>query len=120
MTALDLPERHLSLLRCLLKTHVPDAEVWAYGSRVNGQSHQASDLDLVLRNPADLTHPQEHLHDLKKALSDSDIPILVDVLDWARLPEDFHAVIEEGYMVIQGSEHHGDTGGHGNSSGGMT
>jgi len=101
MPRLDLPERHLDQLRRLLKTYVPDAEVWAYGSRINGKSHEASDLDLVLRNPADLSRPQEQLLDLKEALSDSDIPILVDVLDWARLPEHFHAVIEDGYVVVQ-------------------
>ena len=33
----------------LLRRHVPEAEVWAYGSRVNGRSHDASDLDIVPR-----------------------------------------------------------------------
>lgn len=33
----------------LLGQHVPQAEVWAYGSRVNGGAHEGSDLDLVLR-----------------------------------------------------------------------
>jgi len=101
MLTLDLPERHLKLLRALLQKHTPEAEVWAYGSRVNGESHAASDLDLVLRNPADLTRPQAHLFDLKEAISESDIPILVDVLDWARLPQRFHAGIEAEYVVVQ-------------------
>jgi len=101
MPRLDLPERHLDQLRRLLKTHVPDAEVWVYGSRIDGKSHEASDLDLVLRNPADLSRPQNHLQNLKEALSDSNIPILVDVLDWARVPEHFHRVIEAGYVVVQ-------------------
>ncbi|MFN5236631.1 MAG: nucleotidyltransferase domain-containing protein [Bacteroidota bacterium] len=26
-------------------------EVWAYGSRVNGDAHEGSDLDLVIRTP---------------------------------------------------------------------
>lgn len=101
MSTLDLPGRYLALLRVLLKTHVSDAEVWAYGSRVSGDAHDASDLDLVLRNPADLTRPQKNLPEFKEALSESDIPILVDVLDWARLPESFRARIENKYVVIQ-------------------
>lgn len=101
MPVLDLPESNFILLKELLETHVPHAEVWAYGSRVNGQSHAASDLDLVLRNPPDLDSPQQHLSDLKEALSDSNIPILIDVLDWARLPESFHAVIEKEYVVVK-------------------
>ena len=35
----------------MLREHVPNAEVWAYGrSRVNGRCHSGSDLDLVLRS----------------------------------------------------------------------
>ena len=48
---LDLPLRYRTQLEALLREHVPDAEVWAFGSRVNGSSHEASDLDLVLRDP---------------------------------------------------------------------
>ena len=34
---LDLPHRYLDTVETLLREHVPDAEVWAYGSRVNDQ-----------------------------------------------------------------------------------
>ena len=53
-----LEDNHLNLrpawwdmLESLLRTHVPQADVWAYGSRVTGGAHEASDLDIVLRNP---------------------------------------------------------------------
>ena len=48
---LRLSPRHRRLLEALLQKHVPNVEVWAYGSRVNGSAHEASDLDLVLRSP---------------------------------------------------------------------
>ena len=35
----------------LLDERLRGVEVWAYGSRVSGRSHDASDLDLVLRAP---------------------------------------------------------------------
>ena len=47
---LDLPRRYREELEALLRKHVPDAKVWAHGSRVNGRSHDGSDLDLVLRS----------------------------------------------------------------------
>lgn len=47
---LDLPLRYRHMVETLLHKYVPDAEVWAYGSRVNGESHEGSDLDLVLRS----------------------------------------------------------------------
>ena len=43
---LHLASRHRRILETLLLGYLPDVEVWAYGSRVNGRS-----LDLVLRGP---------------------------------------------------------------------
>jgi len=101
MPTLDLKKEYLALLKELLQTHAPNAEVWAYGSRVTGESHDGSDLDLVLRNPVDLTAPQEELFELKEALTESNLPILVDVFDWTRLPESFYPEIEARYVVVQ-------------------
>ena len=84
----------------MLKDHVPHAEVWAYGSRVNGESHEASDLDLVIRGPA-LGPLGAEFVNLVEAIEKSSIPILVEVLDWARLPESFHKEIQRDYVVVQ-------------------
>ena len=49
---LDSPRRCREELEALLREHVPNAEVWAYGrSRVNGRGHSGSDLNLVVRSP---------------------------------------------------------------------
>ena len=53
---LDLRPEWLEIVRHLLAVHLPDAEVWAYGSRVQGTCHEGSDLDLVARNPAANSH----------------------------------------------------------------
>lgn len=98
---LQLAPRHLQLLRELLQAQVPQVQVWAYGSRVTGGAHEGSDLDLVLRNPTCLSVPCEGWLDLKDALQESSLPILVDVHDWARLPADFHRNIERGYVELQ-------------------
>lgn len=97
---LDLRPEWLEALRQILAIHLPDAEVWAYGSRVQGTSHDGSDLDLVVRNPSDLTKPQHDLFLLKDALSESNIPILVDVLDWALIPDVFRQEILRGGTVL--------------------
>lgn len=97
---LDLRPQWLEIVRDLLATHLPDAEVWAYGSRVQGTGHDGSDLDLVVRNPVDLGQPQPDLSPLREALSESNIPILVDVLDWARIPESFRREIVRGGTVL--------------------
>ena len=48
---LHLPARYRAQLDALFREHLPNVEVWAYGSRVDGRSHDGSDLDLVLRGP---------------------------------------------------------------------
>ncbi|MDR2260489.1 MAG: restriction endonuclease subunit S [Azoarcus sp.] len=101
---LQLGAQHLDILRTLLGQHVPQAEVWAYGSRVNGDAHECSDLDLVLLNPQNLAADTEGWMDLKDALQESCLPMLVDVHDWAHLPEDFHRNIEWNYVVVQEAE----------------
>jgi predicted nucleotidyltransferase len=98
---LDLPERYLDIVKRLLQEHVPHAEVWAYGSRTTGEAHAASDLDLVLRNPDRLGAA---LCDLREALVESNLPIRVDVMDWARIPASFHREIECCHVVVQSAE----------------
>ena len=83
---------------------MPDAEVWAYGSRVTGQAHEGSDLDLVLRNPANLQQPVKGWLELHEALQNSLLPILVEVHLWSELPRDFHANIEQAYVVLQAGQ----------------
>lgn len=99
---LNLEPQHLAILLDLVDRYAPDAEVWAYGSRVAGGAHEASDLDLVLRNPVDLTQRQAHLLELKEAIAESDLPILVDVMDWARVPDTFQREMEKKHVVLVG------------------
>ncbi len=98
---LHLSAPHLEKIVALLRQHAPHAEVWAYGSRVTGGGHEASDLDLVVRNPFDLEIETGEKFALKEALVESDVPIRVDVLDWSRIPVEFRREIEKDYVVLQ-------------------
>jgi predicted nucleotidyltransferase len=98
---LHLPERYLQMIQAILQTHLPNAEVWAYGSRVNGDYYEASDLDLVVRQPEDLSRQQLNLGEVIDAFSESNLPIIVQLVDWARIPNDFHAEIAQNYVVVQ-------------------
>ncbi len=99
MPTLDLQPRHLRVLLDLLRRYTPEAEVWAYGSRVNHTAHETSDLDLVIRDPRRLDAPLKNLHRLREALAESNLPILVEVLNWARIPEDFRREIQRQPVV---------------------
>ncbi|MDE0365403.1 MAG: restriction endonuclease subunit S [Gammaproteobacteria bacterium] len=97
---LHLQSKHRQVLETLLRKHLPGVEVWAYGSRVSGKSHDGSDLDLVLRGPGLSEIPPLQLGDFEEAVQESSIPFLVEVRDWARLPERFHQEIERDHVVI--------------------
>ncbi|MDE0099205.1 MAG: restriction endonuclease subunit S, partial [Truepera sp.] len=97
---LDLPHRYRQHLETLLRKHLPTVEVWAYGSRVKGQSHDGSDLDLVLRSPDLQPIPADSLASFSEALQESPIPFLIAAHDWARLPESCHPEIEREHVVL--------------------
>ena len=100
---LRLSTRHRRVLEALLREHLPDVEVWAYGSRVSGLGHDGSDLDLVLRGPGLDKIPFDRLLDFEEAVRESTIPFLVEARDWARLPERFHREIEREYVAVVGA-----------------
>ena len=101
MPRLDLPPRYRARLEVLLDAFAPGLTVWAYGSRVNGTSHEGSDLDLVVRDPGNPSQKTESLPRIRAALSESDLPILVDLMDWAALPDAFREEIEKNHVVIR-------------------
>ncbi len=87
------------LLHIFSSVEIP-FEIWAYGSRVNGTAHDGSDLDLVIRSPKLNPLPIELYNELCEKIRDSNIPILVELRDWALLPESFHKNIKQQYEVL--------------------
>ena len=102
---LNLSDRHREMVERLLREHLPGVEVWAYGSRVNGRSHDGSDLDLVLRNHVLAPFDASQMTAVTQAFRDSNIPFLIDAHDWARLPVSFHAEIERSHVVLIAGPH---------------
>ncbi len=92
-------DHHRAVLR-LIRTHLPDTEVWAHGSRVKRTGRPASDLDLVVfaRPPQ-----RRQVAELREAFEDSDLPFRVDVHVWDDLPESFRAEIGRERVVLTSS-----------------
>ena len=97
---LHLSPHDRSILEGLLLEHLPDVEAWAYGSRVNGRSHDGSDLDLALRAPGLTKIPAQQLAAFKDAVGGATIPFNVEAQDWARLPERFQRQIEREHVSL--------------------
>ena len=75
-------------------------EIWAYGSRVTHRAHPCSDLDLVIRTESPGPVDMGRLLAFTESLQESDIPFIVQVFDWARLPESFRQNILNNYQVF--------------------
>lgn len=101
MSSLFLKPRYLDMLLEIFRNYCPNAEIWAYGSRISGEAHEASDLDLVVKSFNDSS---KNIYELKELVNNSDIPIIVDILDYNNIPEAFQKEIEKNYIVIFGSE----------------
>ncbi|NQU63827.1 MAG: restriction endonuclease subunit S, partial [SAR324 cluster bacterium] len=95
---IDLTVAQRKEIAALLKRHLPDTEVWAYGSRVKFTSKPSSDLDMV----AFASSSQKvAVYDLKEAFEESDLPFRVDLFIWDEVPEQFHKNIEAERVVLQ-------------------
>ena len=98
---LTMSLRAYDTLMALLRRHLPDTVVWAYGSRVTGRARPQSDLDLVAFVPAE---QRLRVLDLKDALAESDLPFRVDLLIWDEIPPSFHREIERDYVELLSPE----------------
>lgn len=76
------------------------SRILAYGSRVNGSAHDTSDLDLVIISKMEEKLDIDDLMNFKQKLKESNIPIMIQVLDWYRIPESFHKNIMIKYEEI--------------------
>ncbi len=70
----------LSLMEC-------PADFYIFGSRAAGTNRPYSDLDILIK--ADQAVPFEQIVLIEEAFSESDLPFLVDVVDWNRISKEF-------------------------------
>jgi type I restriction enzyme S subunit len=98
---IDIRPDHWQIVRHILRRHVPQYEVWAFGSRAKWTAKPHSDLDLAVITDKPL--PLSVSAALADDFSESNLPWKVDVLDWATTSESFRKIIELDKVVIQGS-----------------
>ena len=99
MPPLDLNPQDWAIVRDILEAHVPQFEVWAFGSRVKWTAKEYSDLDLALVTDKPLDWSVSTA--LAEAFDESDIPIKVDLVDWASTSAAFRQIIEKDKVVVQ-------------------
>lgn len=96
---IDLSQQEWELVKRILNQLVPGLEVWAFGSRSNGKAKRYSDLDLAVISQQPL--PLATMAALREAFDESDLPMKVDVVDWATTREPFRKIISDNKVVVQ-------------------
>lgn len=96
---MNLKPEDLKILTDIFQSYCPKAEIWAYGSRVNGESHDGSDLDLTVKSFND---EGCNIFELRDIINNSNIPFLTDIFEFDKLPESFQKEILKNYVVIFG------------------
>ena len=96
---IDLEEKYLVEIKRILAEYVPDCEVRAFGSRIEGKARKFSDLDLALVGIEKLDWRKIEL--LKDTFSATNIPIIIDVIDFNAISDEFRKIIENNYEIIQ-------------------
>lgn len=97
---LELSPEQLAIVRSILARVIPDREVWVFGSRVQGRAKPFSDLDLAVIGDQPL--PLSASAELADAFEQSDLPIKVDVVDWATTGEAFRKIIASQKVRLTG------------------
>jgi len=98
----DICPGHWRIIRDILQAHVPNHPVWAFGSRVKGTARPYSDLDLAIITEHPL--PLDVSAALREALSESDLPWTVDLVDWATTSASFRRIIEGEHVAVLGNQ----------------
>lgn len=97
--SLALTEEERGIVNDILAKHLPaGATACAFGSRVKNTHRPLSDLDIAVRAREALTLSQ--LGELAEALSESDLPFRVDVVDWRTAPPFLQAIIDRDGVAL--------------------
>ncbi|HLD74020.1 MAG TPA: nucleotidyltransferase domain-containing protein [Bdellovibrionota bacterium] len=77
----------------IIHTHLPNVHIFAFGSRITGTPRKYSDFDIALDNghPIDLSK----LTKIKNTLSETDLPITVDLVDYSSVSSEFKTIIDK-------------------------
>jgi type I restriction enzyme S subunit len=99
---IDVRPEHWQIVRSILQKHVPQYEVWAFGSRIQWTAKPYSDLDLAVMTERPL--PLDVSAHLSEDFSESDLPWKVDVLDWASTQDPFRDIVTRNHVLIQSAQ----------------
>lgn len=100
---LCLEKDQLETVQRILRVHFEGLKVYAYGPRVTGVDlTPESDLNVAIVSEKPISF--EEMVAVEKAFFESKLPFRLDIVDWAKLPENMQKNIKKEHIVIQDNE----------------
>ena len=84
----------IEIILDIIKKHVPQCDVLAFGSRYKWTNEETSDLDLAVMGEDKVGF--KIIGNMKEDFMESDLPFRVDVLDYHAVSDSFRKIIDEG------------------------
>jgi type I restriction enzyme S subunit len=98
MAKIDITEKQEDTIKTLFSRYLPNTKVWVYGSRINGNSNENSDLDVAVFSSDE---QMACLAELREKLENNFLlPFRVDLHIWEHVPENFKANILSNHVEL--------------------
>ena len=91
---LHLEKRHHLIIQNILSKY--PYTFYAFGSRVKGNHHRLSDLDLCFKDPI----PPSIISHIEEDFEESDLPYKVDIVNWQTCSEEFREAISKNLLSM--------------------
>jgi predicted nucleotidyltransferase len=95
---IKLNEKDLDIVLNILRKHVPNYDVYIFGSRYNGNVHEHSDLDIAIKGPEKIDLLL--MADIKDDFQESDLPFRVDIIDFNNISSEFQKIILDNSQLL--------------------
>ncbi len=96
---IDLKKELLDKVKQILNDNVPQYKALMFGSRIYGTARKFSDIDIALIGPEKIEWRE--IENLKDVFAESDLPMIVDIVDFNSVSKSFKMIINKNYEVIK-------------------
>lgn len=86
------------IINSILSPFKKDYDFFYYGSRVKGNFEKTSDLDILIRGSSEF--PLEHLEVIRVLFDNSNLPYIVNFLDFHNIEQKFYKMIEKDLVKV--------------------
>lgn len=90
---LDLDPKYIDFIKETILAEIPNVEIYIFGSRVQGNALEYSDVDIALKDKEKISI--ESILKLRIKFENSTFPYKVDIVDLKNLKDEFRGIIEK-------------------------